>query len=127
MPATIRHESGKLFRIDISGTLRHEELESVQAVVAREIAHLGSVTLLFVLDKFLGWERNADWGDLTFYRAHDNHIEKIAIVGEERWRDDGLAFAGAGMRKAAVRFYPPGQIGLALAWLVQGDPAPLRS
>jgi hypothetical protein len=125
MPAAMRHESGNLFRIDVSGTLLHKELGEVQAIAARDIARLGSIKLLFVLEKFLGWERNADWGDLTFLRAHDQSIAKIAIVGDERWRDEGLAFAGAGLRVAAVRFYRPEQIGLARAWLAEGDRAPL--
>jgi hypothetical protein len=52
---------------------------------------------------------------------HDENIEKIAIVGDEKWRDHALAFAGAGMRKAAVRFYPPSEIAQARAWLLQAD------
>ena len=80
MPASIQHESGNLFRIHISGLLRQAELQQVQAVAAQEIARLGRITLLFVLEGFEGWERGADWGDLAFYEAHDKDIDKIAIV-----------------------------------------------
>ncbi len=107
MPASIRHGTGNLFRIDISGVLRQVELKDVQAVAAQEIRRLDRITLLFVLEQFEGWERDADWGDLAFYAAHDKDIDKIAIVGDEKWRDHGLAFAGAGIRTAAVRFFPP--------------------
>ena len=121
MPASIRHESGNLFRVRISGVLRQAELKDVQAVAAREIGRLGTIKLLFVLEQFEGWERDADWGDLAFYAAHDKDIEKIAIVGEEKWRDHGLAFAGAGIRRAPVKFYPPAESERARAWLLQGD------
>ncbi len=126
MPASIQHESGNLFRIKISGVLRLTELKNVQAVAAKEITRLGRIALLFVLDGFEGWERDADWGDLSFYAAHEQAIDKIAIVGDEKWRDDGLAFAGAGIRKAAVRFYLPAERAGARAWLLQGDQEPSR-
>jgi hypothetical protein len=121
MPASIHHESGNLFRVRISGVLRQAELKDVQAVAAREIVRLGRITLLFVLEQFEGWERGADWGDLAFYVAHDKDIAKIAIIGEEQWRDHGLAFAGAGIRKAAVQFFPLAEGARARTWLLQGD------
>jgi hypothetical protein len=52
---------------------------------------------------------------------HDEDIEKIAIVGDEKWRDHALAFAGAGIRKAAVKFYPSSESAQAHAWLLKGD------
>jgi hypothetical protein len=127
MPASIHHESGNLFRIHISGILRQTELKDVQAVAAQEISRLGRIRLLFVLEQFEGWERGADWGDLEFYAAHDKDIDKIAIVGEEKWRDHGLAFGGAGIREAAVRFFPPAERARAGAWVMQDERDPSRS
>lgn len=124
MSASIKYESGNLYRVHISGVLRQAELKDVQAVAAREITRLGRITLLFVLDEFEGWERGADWGDLAFYAGHDKDIAKIAIVGAEKWRDHALAFAGAGIRKAAVQFYPPTESARARAWLLQDDRDP---
>ena len=120
MPASIQHESGNLFRVRISGVLRQAEMKDVQTAAAQEIARLGTIKVLFVLEQFEGWERDADWGDLAFYAAHDKDIEKIAIVGEEKWRDHGLAFAGAGIRKAAVQFFTPAESAQARAWLLAG-------
>ena len=120
MPASIQHESENLFQVRISGVLRQAELKNVQAVAAREIGRLGTITLLFILEEFEGWERDADWGDLAFYAEHDKHIDKIAIVGEEKWRDHGMAFAGAGIRTAVVRFFPPAESASARAWLLAG-------
>jgi hypothetical protein len=121
MPASIQHESGNLFRVRISGLLRLVELKDVQAVAAREIGRLGTIKLLFVLEDFEGWDRDTAWGDLEFYTAHDKGIEKIGIIGEEKWRDHGMAFAGAGIRKAAVRFFAPGENAQARAWLLETD------
>lgn len=124
MPASIQHESGNIFRVRISGVLRQAELKDVQAIAAREIGRLGTIKLLFVLEDFEGWERDTAWGDLEFYMAHDKDIEKIAIIGEHKWRDHGMAFAGAGIRKAAVQFFLPADSARARIWLLQGDPEP---
>jgi len=121
MPASIQHESGNLFRVRISGVLLQAELNDVQAVAVREIARLGAIKLLFVLEQFGGWERDTDWGDLAFYETHDKDIEKIAILGDAKWRDHGLAFAGAGIRKAAVRYFSPAETAQARAWLLEAD------
>jgi hypothetical protein len=124
MPASMRHESDNLYRVHISGVLSKTELENAQAVAAQEIKRLGKIKLLFILEQFQGWERGADWGDLAFHEAHDKDIERIAIVGDEKWRDQALAFAGAGIRKAAVRFFRPAEDALARAWILQGDRDP---
>jgi hypothetical protein len=121
MPASVRHESDNLYRVHISGLLSKTELDNVQAVAAQEIKRLGRIKLLFILEQFQGWERGADWGDVTFFTMHDEDIEKIAIVGDEKWRDHALAFAGAGIRKAAVKFYPSSESAQAHAWLLKGD------
>ena len=34
-------------------------------------------------------------------------IERIAIVGEERWKSEALMFAAADLRSAPVQFFPP--------------------
>ncbi len=55
--------------------------------------------------------------DLTFYVKHGGAIERIAIVGDERWRSQSLMFAGADLRKAPVEFFSPEQAADARAWL----------
>src|SRR5207249_12321006 len=67
--------------------------------------------LLVILENFEGWERGADWGnDLDFLFLHSGKISKIAIVAESRWETLALAFAGAGVRRAPVKFFPPNEL-----------------
>jgi hypothetical protein len=119
MPITIEHESGNAFRVRATGILRKSELQGVQSVAAREIQARGKVRLLFILEEFKGWERGADWGDVSFYATHGRNVERIAIVGEEEWRDEALMFAGAGLRKGEVGYFVPAERQQAIAWLSQ--------
>ena len=75
--------------------------------------------LLVILESFEGWERGADWNDLDFLISHGGKISKIAIVAEPRWEPLALAFAGAGVRRAPVKFFPPNELEQARSWLVE--------
>jgi hypothetical protein len=116
MPATIEHEGDEVYRVTASGTLRKSELEQVQATAVPALTR-GKIRLLIVLDQFQGWERGADWSDTAFYEAHEQDVERIAIVGEEKWRRDAPVFLLAGLRAAPVRYFAAGQIEQARAWL----------
>ena len=118
MPATIQHERDNIYRMDISGLLTKDEFDRCQESVVAEIQRLGTVRLLFVLSGFEGWERSPKWSDLNFYARYGDSIKRIAIVGEERWRNEALMFAAADLRKAPVEYFSPeSAVGHARAWL----------
>ena len=64
-----------------------------------------------------GWKREPDWGDVTFMTEHDQEITKIAVVGEEQWRDLVFAFLAKGFRQAEVEYFLPVDLAKARAWL----------
>ena len=66
--------------------------------------------LLVLAEGFQGWERNEDWGDLSFFMKYGDQIDKIAIVADPKWETELLIFAAAGFRRAPVKFFPSRQI-----------------
>jgi hypothetical protein len=117
MPVALRHEHGNIYGLEIRGTLRRADFERCEQTLAAEIERIGPVRLLVVLDGFEGWESPANWNDLTFYVKHGDSIERIVIVGDERWRSEALMFASADLRKGPVEFFAKGAIADARAWL----------
>lgn len=105
MPITMHHEGANIYRFDVSGRLSKPEFDGLQESLTTEIRRIGPVRLLFVLSHFEGWEDNSNWGDLSFYVAHGDSIDRIAIVGDERWRSETLMFASADLRRAPVEFF----------------------
>ena len=75
------------------------------------------VRALIILEAFEGWERRGDWGDVSFMTEQGQHIDKMAIVGDEKWRDDALAFTAKGFRPTAIEFFPASRINEARIWL----------
>jgi hypothetical protein len=114
---TVRHERDNVYRVEVRGLLRKPDFEVCGGMLVREMARIGSVRLLFLLEDFDGWHPHDDWKDLTFYVTHGNQIERIAIVGDERWRSESLMFAGADLRTAPVEFFGADDLAGARAWL----------
>ena len=117
MSMTVRHERENVYRVEVQGLLRSSEFVECQGVLRDEIRRVGPVRLLFVLEAFAGWEPNDDWRDLSFYVSHGDAIERIAIVGDERWRSESLMVAIADLRKAPVEFFSPARLAGARDWL----------
>ena len=116
MSLSVQHERDNIYRLEMSGVLRKADFEECEMVLASEMRRIGQVRLLFVLRDFEGWEPHTDWNDLTFYVKHGDHIERIAIVGADRWRSETMMFAAAGLRRAPVKFFSEDLAG-ARTWL----------
>jgi hypothetical protein len=115
MPITMHAEPGTLYRFEVRGVLRKTELDRCQRALAADLRGIGRVRLLFLLKDFQGWERTPGWTDLGFYLRHGDAIERMAFVGDERWRGEVLMFAAADLRRARVEYF--GNESLARAWL----------
>jgi len=119
MPVQIQHQSDDISVLRISGILKRSEFAAEQSALARAIDIGSKPRLLVILENFEGWERGADWNDLDFLISHGGKIPKIAIVAEARWEPLALAFAGAGVRRAPVKFFPPNELEQARSWLAE--------
>ena len=96
MSLAMEHERDNVFRMDLFGTLKKADFDRCQQRLATEMARIGPVRLLIILNGFAGWDPDAPWNDLSFYM---------------------LMFAGAGLRQAPVEYFPPGTASEARAWL----------
>jgi len=117
MAVTIQQEEGSLIVLRMTGLLRKSEMDAALAAEARKWGPATRIKVLAVMEDFEGFERGADWGDITFLVKHDHQIEKIAIVADKKWESDALTFAGAGFRQGQVRFFPQNQLAQARAWV----------
>lgn len=117
MPAGITSVQDGVVTLQVSGRLTEPELAAVQAETARIIATSGKVRVLVLAENFRGWEKGGQWGDFSFQQAHDGDIVRMAIVGDEQWRDLTLLFTSQGMRPFPIEYFPPARLADARAWL----------
>ncbi|HJU61260.1 MAG TPA: STAS/SEC14 domain-containing protein [Candidatus Binatia bacterium] len=117
MPVEIIDASGKLLQLKIRGMLKKTDHERLIRIAKEAIAREGKIKALIVVEDFQGWERHEDWGDVSFMMEEGQHIEKMAIVGDEKWRDDALAFTAKGFRPTAIEFFALSRLDEARTWL----------
>lgn len=120
MPFTIIDASGPIVSAKISGELSKSEVNQIQAAAIEAIRRCGKISALFILENFRGWSREGDWGDIQFLIEHDKDIAKIAVVGDEKWKDLVAGFLAKGFRQAAVEYFLPSDSAKARAWLSAG-------
>ena len=117
MPFEILELSNSVMTVKVMSRLKKSELDRLQAVALEPIKRWGKIRVLIIFDNFRGWELDPDWDDITFMSEWGREIEKIAIVGEEKWRDLAYAFTGKGFRPTAIEYFSPSERDQAVAWL----------
>ena len=117
MPVEIIDLAGKLLQIRIRGVLKKVDYDRIIQIAKEAIAREGKIRALAILEGFEGWERHEDWGDVSFMMGEGQHLEKMAIVGDEKWRDDALAFTAKGFRPTAIEFFAASRLNEARTWL----------
>jgi hypothetical protein len=117
MPVEIIDASGKLLQLKVRGMLKKADHERLVQIAKEAIAREGKIRALIIAEGFQGWERSGDWGDVSFMMEEGQHIEKMAIVGDEKWRDDALAFTARGFRPTAIEFFAASRLNEARTWL----------
>jgi len=117
MPYIISDRNGPIISVKISGEVSRVEVGQIQAAALKAIQRCGKISALLILDDFRGWKREGNWGDISFMTQHDKEIAKIAVVGDEQWRDLIYAFLAKGFRSAAIEYFPRADLTKARVWL----------
>ena len=107
----------KLLRFNVRGMFTKADYDRIIQIAKQAIERKGKVHALVILEAFEGWERRGGWGDVSFMMEQGQHIEKMAIVGDEKWHDEVGAFTAKGFRATAVEFFTPPRLHEALTWL----------
>lgn len=119
MSAEIVDASRGVLTIRIAGELTQAELAAVQRQAGETLRRDGKMGILILTENFRGWGPGGDaWGDLSFQEQHDPLIDKLAIVGDQKWEDLALIFVAKGLRRFPVEYFSPAELTRARAWLI---------
>jgi hypothetical protein len=119
MSAEIVNNAGNSVTVRVSGKLSQSELAAAQKSAVEILEKEGKRRVLVVAENFQGWGKG-DWGDLSGQAELDEHIDRMAIVGDKKWEDLAILFAGKGIRHIAIEYFPPTDFAKAQAWLANG-------
>ena len=117
MPLTGKLENNNLVVIEVTGQLGKAELEKMQTVLAPIMQKVGKIKTLILLKNFKGWEAGKNWDDTSFNDENDAYLQKMAIVGDEKWRDLVTLFTLKGLRPVPIEYFGPDGEVKARQWL----------
>lgn len=110
--------------IRISGRLTVSDFYRLQRLGESALERFGRFRMLIELDGFQGWSREPGWED-TFFLTEEElqrvRIAMVAMVEDEKWKDDALMFMGKPIRKTAIEFFPASRFAEAKVWLAEGN------
>ncbi len=102
--------------IRIKDLMQIADKNMLESLAMEMISKGKKIRLVALLEDFKGWEKSEVWGDVGFMMEHGDDIVKMAIVGEEKWKDPMLIFAGKGLRKTEIEFFPTAALKKAEEW-----------
>jgi len=117
MAIQIEVEADGLVIIKVSGLVTPEDMRQLQEATVAVIKRYDKAKVLVVLEAFQGWQKTDAWEDTSFIGEYDKKIEKIAVTGDLKWRDEVFAFMGKPFRSASIEFFGPSQESEARSWL----------
>ena len=117
MPHLIQQPDARTLWVTFEDVLTQADLNAAQTAARDLIAKAGKIRGMIVLQRFRGFAKGVDWGDLAFYASHGDQIERMAIVGDSKWEADVLAMTGKGARVTEIEFFTTDKIAAAHAWL----------
>ena len=116
MSVSVERESPDLIKLQVAGRVTSREWHAALGDVAKLLNPPGQTSVLVAAERFDGWEPG-DWDNLSFQENYDAQIGRLAIVAEPKWQDQVLMFAGKGLRKVEMEFFPSSDIQRARQWL----------
>jgi hypothetical protein len=117
MACEIIESDGEVMRVRIQGVLRLADQRALQDAARTLIDQGGNPRLLVMAEHFEGWEKSEGWDDIGFLVDYGDAVVKMAIVGDERWKEQAFLFTGKGLRATAIEFFPPSSVREAEVWV----------
>ena len=117
MPIEGKLESNNLVVLQVTGQLGKAEVDKMNTVIEPIMHKLGKIKILIFLKDFTGWEEGKDWNDTSSMDKNDAYLQKMAIVGDEKWRDLVTLFTLKGLRPVPIEYFESAEEEKARQWL----------
>jgi len=97
-------DNGKVLEIHLTGKLVKTDYDVFVPEMNRLVKQHDKISMLVEMHDFHGWTAGAMWEDIKLDVKHFNHIERIAIVGENKW-EKGMAILFKPFTTAKISYF----------------------
>jgi hypothetical protein len=111
-------ESGSesILAFRISEKLHDEDYKIFVPAVEQAIDGHGKVRILAQFQDFHGWDMHALWDDIKFATKHCTDVERIALVGDQKW-EEWMAKVCKPFTMAKIEYFEAGAVEDAWKWM----------
>ena len=117
MSYTIIQKTGTHVWIKISDLFTVNDLLSLQGSLEAHLQQSSRIHILIELENFYGWSHESGWESTSFLPESDNKTSRVALVGDEKWKDEFFMFIGYPLTTVDVAYFPTTQLRDAAVWL----------
>lgn len=114
--STLETEPQNMLVIHVEGRLTLDDYRNFLPEIERRIRESGRIRLLFMMDRFGGWDEAALTKDLDLGARHFSGVERLAVVGDKRWERWMEEFSPS-FPAARIGYFDPSQEEEARRWL----------
>lgn len=108
--------NGKVNFLSITGKLEKDDYDLFVPALEASIKNHGRINLLVELIDFHGWTAGALWEDTKFGFHHFNDIDKLGIIGDQKWEENLARFAKV-FTTAEVKYFNESKLPEAYRWI----------
>ena len=112
----VEEDGGRTITVCVSGKLTKEDYNHFAPEFERLVQQHGKIRVLFDMTDFHGWEVDALWEDIKFDARHFRDIDRLAMVGENKWQSGMAAFCKP-FTTATIRYFDHADAAEAKLWL----------
>ena len=107
---------GDILEMEASGKLVSSDFEGLESTFQRKLKQGHKLRVLLKMQDFHGWEPAAFWDEVKFDLKHFGDIERLAMVGDERWEKFLTEFSRP-FTAAKIRYFDASALAAARSWL----------
>jgi SpoIIAA-like len=117
--------SGKVFGMNVSGKLLHQDYERFVPMLEKLIQEHGAIRCLVEMTDLHGIELRALWDEIKFDVRHARQIERCAVVGDKAWEAWMTRLSRPIFLNAEIRFFDQSEREKAWEWIQEALSAQL--
>jgi hypothetical protein len=110
---------GKVLAVTFHDRITRQDYDQFVPAVNRAVRKHRKVRLLVEMADVHGWSVGALWEDLKLDLKHYGHVERLALVGDQKW-ESGLAVYSRMLGTAEIRHFDAAHAAEARAWVREG-------
>lgn len=119
MSVELSFEAPDLVVVRCHGTLQRVDVDAAKRQVFAHMQANGKVHVLILLDEnFANLQAFVSWDDIDEDHYIQQHVVRLAVVGQMRWRDNAILFLLGGLVPFQIEYFPHEQEEFARAWLL---------